>query len=1043
MKINQNDLTQRVKNLLGEMSNILQQQTDGRQLIKIAEDILNFLFVLKLQNKTVNLDQNQLGLMITQLSNMQFGGGRDAQARKEHSSNFLHNLQYFNFIKDMNLFDPIPFFRSKWKVISYNQVQFVKAEVGLVNAGATCYMNATLQAFLQDPDFRDSFRYGEAKIQYDNRLTNLLNHYVSNGLLDPNLVTNNFQQDYNYLQNLVITQRLKFLAGKATYDNQGNADWSGAPDWAITEMELILKCFANADVEHNIFNPNQNDFFYKSLENCFGPNCKNLPPKAIDMSYELFLLSNQVDSIVKTTENGGQVHMFFKPQRFKDFMSVKNPLFLGIQPNDAKDLVNFLIMTWHEEQNKVKLQQNQDPVKIADNINYLARQVNQCVYNMQYNYNMCQIAMSNNNLQAADYWLSGVYYCKNFIQPHISNIIQYADMIKNLDKDNKYQTNVNKIITMAQNLSVALGGYSGINDFKSNFNDMFECTSNIVSGANDISNNQTMVDQTNAQAVFTEFATNFTKHNQSAVSDRFYAMNLSITQCGACNIKLYNYQIYYFLIFPLEEVRKHNADKRSINSNTVTLHDCFEFEKKENVMSGSNEMYCNNCKQNHTSKMQQTLVTVPKNLVLLFNRGRGIEFNVGINYPKFFDQHDIGESFLDSDQKYTIKHAYSTIKHSGENGSGGHFFMDGISERDGSLNRYNDGGIQEVDENGMPYLVFYKDMQPDEMLNCVLKKVSTDKNLNNNLEAIAVKFSELGQLDIEKTNNNESRRLRFAYLLMQAMLPNLTQNKTKYKLLDDNKARNLILAIFNLIKDEKDFSNNAMENYRVAIQSEKEAIIINDEDVNIAKTTRNMKQLFNDKMGIQGNNVMNNNVNENNNNFNNDIIQQNMNNQNNINNNNNNFNGNNNIVINNQNNNSRNNINSGYNSDMMQEFDLLINPPVNRNIISNRNLNLEKYPKYNPASKNKFSWLKFVLAAIFASGAIVAVIFEFYILAAIALAAAIFTLFGKLIFSRCFGCCRSQNYNSVPMNEDSQRISQYYGQNCPNLENQYDQYENK
>ena len=201
---------------------------------------------------------------------------------------------------------------------------------------------------------------------------------------------------------------------------------------------------------------------------------------------------------------------------------------------------------------------------------------------------------------------------------------------------------------------------------------------------------------------------------------------------------------------------------------------------------------------------------------------------------------------------------------------------------------------------------------------------------------------------------------------MQAMLPNLTQNKTKYKLLDDNKAGNLILAIFNLIKDEKDFSDNAMENYIVAIQSEKEAIITNGWDVNIAKTTQNMKQLFNCKMGIQGNNVMNNN------NFNNDMIQQNLNTKNNK----------------NQNN----------------------------------------------------SWLKFVLAAIFASGAIVAVIFEFYILAAIALAVALLALFGKLIFSRCFGCCRSQNYNSVPMNEESQRISQYYGQNCPNLENQYDQY---
>ena len=531
-------------------------------------------------------------------------------------------------------------------------MQFVKAEVGLVNAGATCYMNATLQAFLQDPDFRDSFRYGEAKIQYDNRLINLSNYYINNKILSSNWATDNYEQNYNNLQNFVVNQRLNILAGQAKYDTQGNADWSGAPAWAITEMKLILKCFANADVEHDIFNKTQVDVFYTNLKNLFGPNCNNLPSEAIDMSYELFLLSNQVDSIVKKTENGGQVKTFFKPQRFKDFMSVKNPLFKGVAANDAKDLVNFLIMTWHEEQNKAKLQQNQDPVEIAGRIDSLAQQVKQYVYNIQYGYNMHQAAISSNNLQFASYWLSYVYSCKMLIQSHIDYIIQYANMIRNLDKDNKHQINVNNITAMAQDLSVALGGYKGINDFSNNFDYMFQFTSNIISYASNISNNQIpMVDQRDAKAVFNEFATNFIKKNQSAVSDRFYGVNLSTTQCS-CGAKSYNYQIYFFLIFPLEEVRKHNKDKRGIDSNTVTLHDCFEYDKKESVMGDSNAMYCNYCRQMQTTKMQTTLVTVPKNLILLFNRGKGIEFNVGINCPEFFDQHDIGENFLDSDQKY-------------------------------------------------------------------------------------------------------------------------------------------------------------------------------------------------------------------------------------------------------------------------------------------------------------------------------------------------------------------------------------------------------
>ena len=35
-----------------------------------------------------------------------------------------------------------------------------------------------------------------------------------------------------------------------------------------------------------------------------------------------------------------------------------NPLLQGVQANDAKDLVNFIIMTLHEELNKAKKYQN-------------------------------------------------------------------------------------------------------------------------------------------------------------------------------------------------------------------------------------------------------------------------------------------------------------------------------------------------------------------------------------------------------------------------------------------------------------------------------------------------------------------------------------------------------------------------------------------------------------------------------------------------------------------------------------------------------------
>ena len=119
---------------------------------------------------------------------------------------------------------------------------------------------------------------------------------------------------------------------------------------------------------------------------------------------------------------------YYPPEEFKKKISDMNPLFKGIAANDAKDLVNFIIMTLHEELNKVK----------------------------------------------------------------------------------------NK----------------------------------------DINVNDELFDQRNKQEIFDYFIKNFALKNQSVIRDLFYSTNCTITQCLNCNNQLYNYQIYFFIVFPLEEVRK-------------------------------------------------------------------------------------------------------------------------------------------------------------------------------------------------------------------------------------------------------------------------------------------------------------------------------------------------------------------------------------------------------------------------------------------------------------------------------------------------------
>ena len=99
-------------------------------------------------------------------------------------------------------------------------------------------------------------------------------------------------------------------------------------------------------------------------------------------------------------------------------------------------------------------------------------------------------------------------------------------------------------------------------------------------------NDNVLLDQTNPKIMLQNFIKEFTSNNRSIISDLFYAMNCNITRCAYCNVKIYNYQTYFFLVFPLEEVRKFKYNNYQYNfnnnyiANEVTIYDCFNMIEK-------------------------------------------------------------------------------------------------------------------------------------------------------------------------------------------------------------------------------------------------------------------------------------------------------------------------------------------------------------------------------------------------------------------------------------------------------------------------------
>ena len=62
-------------------------------------------------------------------------------------------------------------------------------------------------------------------------------------------------------------------------------------------------------------------------------------------------------------------NIYFIPHEFKDKISKMDDLFKGVAANDSKDLVNFIIMTLHEELNEAPKSSINNNVVNNQNIN--------------------------------------------------------------------------------------------------------------------------------------------------------------------------------------------------------------------------------------------------------------------------------------------------------------------------------------------------------------------------------------------------------------------------------------------------------------------------------------------------------------------------------------------------------------------------------------------------------------------------------------------------------------------------------------------------
>ena len=187
-------------------------------------------------------------------------------------------------------------------------------------------------------------------------------------------------------------------------------------------------------------------------------------------------------------------------------------------------------------------------------------------------------------------------------------------------------------------------------------------------------------------------------------------------QCQECQIIKYNFQVYSFLEFPLQQVNQfcYNNGKRPLFNNDgtnpdINLYECFDYYQKIDLMNGDNQMYCNICNQLGDSLYSSTIYSSPVNLIINLNRGRGAVYECKVNFPEQLNL----LNYVTFKDGFTVYQLYAVICHLGPSSMSGHFVAYCRNRTDNKWYLYNDGMVSLCSkkyqyQDGMPYILFYR-----------------------------------------------------------------------------------------------------------------------------------------------------------------------------------------------------------------------------------------------------------------------------------------------------------------------------------------------
>ena len=323
-----------------------------------------------------------------------------------------------------------------------------------------------------------------------------------------------------------------------------------------------------------------------------------------------------------------------------------------------------------------------------------------------------------NTKQLTDYFL-------NTYKPNPKNVManEYYKVLQNIwnFKNNKisYSPNSFKIVLSRENPLFA--GVTA-NDSKDLINFLLERFHQELNNVNEnnINNNKIFnsQEQINESYMLSCFLEEFKNNYNSPISNIFYGILETKSQCIGCQTIKYNFQIYSFLEFPLQQVNQYcfNNGKRSLINNDgtnpdVDLYECFDYYGKVDLMSGENQMHCNICNKLFDAYYSTIIYSGPNNLIINLNRGKGAIYECKVIFPEQLNIFN----YVTYKAGITVYELYAVICHLGPSSLSGHFVAYCKNRMDNKWYLYNDGLVSPCTtkyqyQQGMPYILFYRSL---------------------------------------------------------------------------------------------------------------------------------------------------------------------------------------------------------------------------------------------------------------------------------------------------------------------------------------------